>query len=324
MDIDYDKVLNSKCSCGIGLPWIEGETVMILPCEHMFHEDCIQNKNKCPLCNEEITKTCRLLDDDLHDQRFADILSMTYFSNMSENTPTSFIDSIFDMASIIAKVPFLSSKEDAKRGCEKIFTLNNMTLKVYGMEKIKLEKNKVFIANHVSYLELAIIYYLFDTGFLASSVTDGSSIVNQCKKLVPLLTFNRGEKDRKINIVDEMRNFVDEKGAICLFPEGLMKHPDTLARFRSGAFHIGRPVYGICIRHVDMVNDGIINKFLYKLGAKKNITIDVHVTGPYYPPFTKENIEDIRRDMALHGKMVMSRVSNRDIKDIPGKKDPIM
>ena len=34
MSIDYDKVLNSKCHCGTGLPWIKGEVVMAYPCEH--------------------------------------------------------------------------------------------------------------------------------------------------------------------------------------------------------------------------------------------------------------------------------------------------
>ena len=118
-----------------------------------------------------------------------------------------------------------------------------------------------------------------------------------------------------------MRKFVDEKGSICLFPEGLISHPDSLVRFRSGAFHVNRPVYAIVIRYPEIIADGYVNKILYKLGAKKDMTIEVHILGPYYPPFTPEDIEKIRADMAYHGKMVMSRVSNRDIKDRKKKKD---
>jgi hypothetical protein len=43
--------------------------------------------------------------------------------------------------------------------------------------------------------------------------------------------------------------------------------------------------------------------------------MEVHVLGPYYPPFEKKDIEMIRMDMAKVGNMVTSRVSNRDVKD---------
>ena len=322
--IDYNKVLNSKCYCDVGLPWIVGEVVMAHPCEHLYHEKCFQKINKiCKFCSEPIEKSLSMFDKDLHHQRFADILSMSYYTNLSTTSPSRFIDSMFDLATVFARIPFLSSKSDAKKICEQIFSLNNLTLKVYGMDKLKLEKTKVFISNHVAHLELVVIYYLLGTGFLASSVVGQSQIVDQAKKIVPLLTVDRGDKNRKVNIIDQMRDFVDEKGSICLFPEGLMKHPDTLLRFRSGAFHIGRPIYTVTIRHNNIISDGYINGFLYKIGGKRDITMEVHILGPYYPPFNEESIEMIRLDMAKHGNMVLSRVANRDQIDIKGKKAPI-
>jgi Acyltransferase len=318
---DPNKNLNSTCFCGLGLPWMGCETVMAYPCDHMCHIDCYNklddNANKnCELCGEPILRLFGLLDEDIDPQRFADILSMTHFCDMSENSPASFIDSIFDLTTVMARLPFVDSVEDGKHLCEGLFSMNNMTLKVYGQEKLKLEKNKVFISNHTTYYELPIIYYLLNTGFLASSIADDSKIVTQTKKFIPLLTFKRGEKkDRKFNLVDKMRDFVDDNGSICLFPEGLISHPDALIRFRTGAFHIGRPVYAVVIRYPEIIADGYVNQVLYKMGAKKDMTIEVHILGPYYPPFTPEDIDKIQADMAYHGKMVISRVSNRDIKD---------
>ena len=43
--------------------------------------------------------------------------------------------------------------------------------------------------------------------------------------------------------------------------------------------------------------------------------MEVHVLGPYYPPFNNTDIERIRLDMGKVGDMVLSRVSNRDIVD---------
>ena len=329
-DIDYDKYLNSRCSCKVGLPWIKDEIIMMYPCEHMLHSKCFSKSQKngkcqacCPLCNLPVEKTISMFDDDIHHQRFADILSMTYYDDMCSTTPYKFLDSIFDLTSLAARLPFITSRKTGKDMCEQLFSLNNLTLKVYGMDKVKLEKNKVFICNHVSHLELVILYYLLGTGFLAASVVGQSKIVEIAKQVVPLLTFDRGSKDRQINIVDEMRNFVDESGSICLFPEGLMKHPDVLCRFRSGAFHIGRPLYAVTIKHNDIIADGYINGFLYKLGGKRDMNIEVHILGPYYPPFSDQDIEKIRHDMAIAGNMVLSRVTNRDHVDVKGKQDAI-
>jgi hypothetical protein len=315
--IDNNKILNSICYCKTGLPWKKDNVVMAYPCEHMFHEKCFNNIYKttksCTLCGTGIERKICLLDKDIHHQRFADLLSMSYYDEMSENTPVKFLDSIFDIATFFARIPFLNNKKDGKQLCEQIFSLNNLTLKVYGLDKIKLEKNKVYVCNHVSHLELFIIYYLLGTGFLASNIIDEIGL-GKIRDIVPLLTFARGGKN-KINIVDNMKQFVEEHGSICLFPEGLMKHPDTLIRFRTGAFHIGKPVYAITIRHNDIISDNYIEKFFYKLGGKRNINMEVHIIGPYYPPFNEIAIENIRRDMALHGNMVLSRVSNRDIVD---------
>lgn len=317
-DIDYNKILNSKCLCGTGLPWKDDKVVMAHPCEHMFHSTCVEKycKNKkCGICKIPISRYWSMTDKDIHHQRFSDILSMSYYDNMSNNTPARFIDSIFDLATIFARLPFASNNEDGKDICQQLLAMNNVNLKVYGLNKIKKERKKVYICNHVTILELPILFYLLETGFLASSAESDNPITQKIKKVVPLLTFNRGEKNRKINIVDEMRKFVDKRGSICLFPEGLMKHPDALIRFRTGAFNIGYPVYAIVIRHNDIITDGFLNNFMYKLGAKKDIHIEVHVLGPYYPPFDETKIENIRHDMAKYGKLVLSRVSNRDIKD---------
>jgi hypothetical protein len=310
--IDYDKELNSQCICKIGLPWKGDDVIMLFPCEHLFHKKCASKKKCCPKCNTQIIKTYELLDEDIHPQIFSDILSVSPYDEMSSNTIVNFMDSVFDVTSVLMRILFLKNKEDGKKLCERIFSLNNITLEVFGIEKIREEKNKVLICNHVSHLELIIIYYLFDTGFLASSITKTANFFTSIDKFVPLLVFDRGKKN---NTVEEMKNFVEKFGSICLFPEGMMKHPDTLIRFRTGAFHVGYPVYSVAIRHIDVLSNGAVNGFIYKLGGKRDIKLSVYVNGPYYPPFDKEKIEKIRMKMAHSGKMLLSRVTNRDIRD---------
>ena len=310
--IDYNKELNCKCKCGSGLQWKRDSVIMVLPCEHLFHLTCIENITECPLCHCIIEKKQGLFDQDLHPQRFADILSVSYYNNMCANTTLQFIDSFFDIVSVLLRFPFLNTKNDGKNLCESIFTLNNITMKVKGLDKIKQETKKVYICNHVSHIEFIILYYLLGTGFLASTIAKDTILTEHITNIVPLLTIERGKNN---NTVDQMKLFVDKIGSICIFPEGMMKHPDTLTRFRTGAFHVGYPIFPITIKHNDVVSDGYIDQFIYKLCGKRNINIDVHILGPYYPPFDTKSIEKIRLEMAYYGNMLTSRVSNRDIKD---------
>lgn len=317
--IDDNKILNCMCHCGYSLPFKNDIVVMLYPCEHLIHLNCFKKlkSRTCPYCQDRVNKIIRITDKDICFQRYADILSMSYYHNLSFNTMENFVDSFFDMVSVFVKIPFLKNQKDGKDLCKKLFSLNNLTLKVSGMEKLKLTDNKVFICNHVSYFEFIIIYYLFNCGFLASSIVGKSSLVDQFRKIVPLLTFNRGDKsnNKGKSVVDQMRDFVDEKGSICLFPEGLMHHPDTITRFRTGCFYINRPLYSITIKHNDLIMNETVNGFLFQLGSKKNMNVEVIVQGPYYPPFSDDDMEKVRTDMAKKGKMLLSRVSNRDIKD---------
>jgi len=319
--IDYSKELNSICWCGSGLLLKNQTLVMLLPCEHMAHIKCLDNKtDRCRLCDTKVLHQTTIFDHSIHPQRFADLLSVSHYDDMCANTTFGFIDSFFDFASAAARMPFIKNTNDGRKFCEGLFSMNNLTLKVYGMERVKMEKNKVYICNHTTPLEIIIMYYLFGTGFLASSIVGSSQLIEKIRDVIKVLTFDRGadKKNGAKNTVEMIKDFVKKEGSICLFPEGMLNHPDTIIRFRSGAFNVGYPVYAVVVKHLDVVADGFINGFLFKLGAKKNINLDVHILGPYYPPFNELQIERVRYDMAKAGDMVLSRVSNRDIKDRKG------
>ena len=311
-DIDYNKILNCICSCKRRLSSIKDEVVMAYPCEHLFHDKCFNN-NICTLCSTKIEKKLTIYDKNLHHQRFADILSMSYYCDLSKTTFGNFVDSFFEVISFIARVPIAKTVEDAKNLNVDVFATNNLTLKVYGMKKLKKEEKKVYICNHASHYEFVIMYYLFESGFLASNIINNLKFVSELKRVMHFLTFNKEDKNRKNNVVEEMKKFIDKYGNICIFPEGIMKHPNTLIRFRSGAFHTGYPVYSITIKYNDIISDEYFHNFAYKLGGKRNMSIEVYIDGPYYPPFNEESIENIRRTMAKKGKLITSRVSDRDI-----------
>ena len=70
--------------------------------------------------------------------------------------------------------------------------------------------------------------------------------------IVPLLIIKRG---KNANTVKKMKNYVRKHGSICLFPEGIITHPDTIIQFRTGAFNIGEPILPVVIKYNPAIFD---------------------------------------------------------------------
>ena len=52
-----NKIINSRCICKKALSWTNDIKIMLEPCEHILHKNCIVNKKKCPLCKTNIITT---------------------------------------------------------------------------------------------------------------------------------------------------------------------------------------------------------------------------------------------------------------------------
>lgn len=310
-----DKNINAKCICKYGLPWVVKEVIMLDPCEHLIHRSCF-NKLKtktCPMCNQDITRIISK-DDYKYDpqlyQKCIDILSVSNFDKMSRTYTEQIVLNIPNLLGTVVTMPFARGVAEGKQLCRDIFSMNNIEIKVRGLNKIK-EGPHVFIANHTSHLDFFAIFYVLGTGFLSSSEINKNIISKQLTKILPLLLIDRGQKGS--NTVDKMREYVEKHQSICLFPEGMITHPNTIIKFRTGAFHVGYPVYPIVLKYSNVIADMSASNFILKMASKQKQTIEMHILDPSYPPFNSEKIEKIRTSMCKRGKMMLSRVSNRDI-----------
>jgi hypothetical protein len=95
----------------------------------------------------------------------------------------------------------------------------------------------------------------------------------------------------------------------------MFSYPDTLSRFRSGAFLIGEPIYPIIIKYNKHLSDTNINNFILKLGSNLNECVEIKFLKPFYPPFNENSPDVIRQYMSSEGNLLMSRVMGNDIKD---------
>lgn len=312
-----NKIINSRCICKKGLAWLKGyEVIMVDPCEHLIHKKCFDKlkTSNCPICKNHVIKIIHANDfkyDKSLYQKCIDIISMSNFDKMTKIKYDQVLLNLPNLIGTITQFPFTKGTNESRKLCEDVFAMNNIEIKVKGLSKIK-PGPKVFISNHTSHLDFIVIFYILKTGFLTSSAIKENPISKQLLKMVPLLVVERG---KDTNTVQKMKEYVENIGPICLFPEGMLTHPDTIIRFRTGAFHIGHPIYPIVLKYKNALADMSTKDFILKIASHQKEIIEMHILDPFYPPFDENKIEMVRYAMANRGNMLLSRVSNRDVVD---------
>jgi len=312
-----DKIINSTCACSISLSEYDWPQIMLEPCEHILHKKCYEsNKRLCPICKHKIEK-CNTFDNIkkeaknnmLSYQKYVDMISVSNFNNLSESNIS--ISGIIDFIGILSKLPFMAGYTDGRNGSGEILNLMNAHLIVHGTENI-IKTPKVYISTHTTFIDFIVIIYILKCGFLSSSYIKKSWYGRLITNIIPLLLLNRGKKS---NTVDRMKKYIKNHGSICLFPEGMITHPDTITRFRTGAFYVGYPVVPVVITYNPPIYDSDINTFIKKMTSSSNLTITMKILPPEMPPFDNTHIENIRCKMAEAGNLAISRVSNKDLSD---------
>jgi 1-acyl-sn-glycerol-3-phosphate acyltransferase len=319
-----DKLINTTCVCKKRLEYNNNKIIILDPCEHIIHKICLHKKNICPICSIKIIKKYSKKQlkkkikkkriTSIEYQKYVDMIAVSNFNNLYVNNTDNISFNLIELFGIISKIPISSGYDDGYNLCKEILNLLNTKLIVNGYEnfnKIK-DKPKVIIANHTTHIDYVIILYLFRCGFLSSNTINKHWIGKLVLNLVPMMVINRG--NTRINTVDKIKKFIEKNKSICIFPEGMITHPDTICKFRTGSFYTGYPVCPIVINYEPVIYHYNTNMFIKKLVTGPNLKIKVNILPPEYPPFNNVKIEEIRKKMAKSGNLALSRVSNRDIK----------
>lgn len=313
-----NKIINCKCVCDKVIMWTEDATISLDPCEHIIHRKCLSDKTKCPICSCALTKYYNekelqklSLTDNSYYQKYVDIVSLknpSYLSKINTNKVVKRLPSTID---VITKILTSKGFDKMKEISEKMLTMFNTKMIVHGQEHITDER-KIIISTHTSILDHMVIAYLFRCGFLSSITIMKSYFGRLVTGIVPMLLLDRTKKE---NTVERIKNYVTNEESLCLYPEGVITHPDTIIQFRTGAFNTGHPVQPVVIKYDTTVHHWSIDVSVQKLLSLDELTIEVFILPMEYPPFTAEKIESIRQKMGKAGNMALSRVSNKDINE---------
>ncbi len=311
-------MINSKCICNTSLNE-EYDNIMLEPCEHILHSTCYNNYYKiiCPICKINIKdmKTYTEIKKNrnkskYHYDKYIDMVAMSNYNSDTQIDIIKIIPKSINLIKLCTNIPFMYGYDDGKKGCEEILAILNTNISVSGLNYIK--KPNIYIATHTSYLDAIILFYILHCGFMASSQIEETTIGQYLKDIIPLLIIKRGSTN---NTVEKIKEYLQTNESMCIFPEGMMSHPDTLLQFRTGAFNTGYSVYPVIIKYEPLIHDNDLNIFIKKLLSSENLKITVDIMPEQKPPFNEIKIDNIRKMMAKKGNLVLSRVTNRDIRD---------
>lgn len=322
-----DKIINSVCICKSSFTF-DYNLVVLLPCEHIFHEKCIDKQNRClnrypnecpfKQCNKMINKIMNFKEvkkrkcSKFYNQIYVDMLANIKYSDSVDRSIINMFNKIPYMINQGCILGLFNTKDYLKFAIDRSLDICGINIKITNKHKI-INAPKIIISNHTTYLDPVIMYSVFKCGFLASSIINNIPIVQRLLNDVPIIKINRGEKS---NTVNSIKKFIDQNNTdICIFPEGTIGHCNTLCKFRSGAFNVGYPIQPIVIKYDPIIYDDDYKEALLKIVSVNKINVEIIVLDVEYPPFNMECIECIRYKMSKAGKLVLSRVSNQFIID---------
>ncbi len=317
-NINQTKIINSRCKCGIGLSWTNEQVIMLEPCEHIIHKKCLEkiNNKECPLCGSLVKKYYGELElkkkerlNNYYYQKYVDIISIKNIDNLSKKDMNKFLMNVPEILELMSKLPFIKGFDEGHKICEDALSVANVRIKVIGKNYIK--GNNIIISNHTSVMDFMILFYIFKCGFLASSSIKETWLGNLISNIIPILFIDRGKEK---NTVKKIKKYVSNK-SLCIFPEGLMVHPDTLAQFRTGSFYAEKSILPVTISYNPFISDSSISEFVKKIMSQDIIDVTVNILPIEHPPFDNFRINTIRKKMAKIGNLALSRISNRDAID---------
>jgi 1-acyl-sn-glycerol-3-phosphate acyltransferase len=126
---------------------------------------------------------------------------------------------------------------------------------IRGLENLKPEETYVFISNHRSYLDTAIVESRLGrhVGIVAKAELLKVPIWGYGMGFADLMAIDRSNPERAIETMREAATRIQEGLSVVVFAEGTRALPDELLPFKKGAFHLaieaGAPVVPIAIKN---------------------------------------------------------------------------
>ena len=113
----------------------------------------------------------------------------------------------------------------------KIFKINLIVNN--DLKKILAKKNYLIVSNHISWLDIFVINSAYPVTFVAKHSISKWPILNWLVKASETIFIDRKRITKIKETSREIENFLENKGSICIFPEGTSTDGSKLLDFKS-------------------------------------------------------------------------------------------
>jgi 1-acyl-sn-glycerol-3-phosphate acyltransferase len=123
---------------------------------------------------------------------------------------------------------------------------------IEGREKIRRDETYVMVANHLSLLDILVIFRLFSHFKWVSKIENFRvPLIGWNMSLNRYIKLKRGDRESVVEMMDACEKALGEGNSIMMFPEGTRSPTGEMRAFKPGAFEMavkaGRPILPIAI-----------------------------------------------------------------------------
>jgi 1-acyl-sn-glycerol-3-phosphate acyltransferase len=290
------------------------QIVICNPCGHFYHYDCVKLHDKCDIleCDHIISGHTSEDDHVEGSQTAIDIMSLKR---------TQYNLGFLDYMRGLCRIPFLvyhllifSLQTPSYKVLQKMLANVNRTLNinvsVKGITNLNKEP-KIYVLNHCSFLDALITPRIVTCGVIASISNVNNIFGKMMAKCTNVLFVTRGKSE---NMVQKVEEHVEKNGSILFCPQSIFSHIKTLPFFRTGAFATKYQVQPMMLLYKQNISSLSMLKILCYPRIDVMLKI-LPVTKREVNESVQEFAERTRRVMAQEGKLLLSNVSSRDIRD---------
>jgi 1-acyl-sn-glycerol-3-phosphate acyltransferase len=165
---------------------------------------------------------------------------------------------------------------------------------ITGRENIRPGTTYVLAANHLSLLDILVLFRLFrDFKWVSKAEIFKVPLIGWNMSMNRYIRLQRGQRDSVVRMMEQAQRTLESGSSIMMFPEGTRSKSGELQRFKTGAFELalatGVPVVPIVISgtHNALPKHGFVLQGRHEIG--------VHVLAPVEPIGPSEQLcEQVR------------------------------
>lgn len=145
--------------------------------------------------------------------------------------------------------------------CRVLFKLTGSTIRVTGQENIPKEGAVLFVSNHRSHIDSAVIHGYINKpkGFISISEAKKFPIIRTWMEMINCVFINRKDLRQTLRELERSVEYLNQGHSMVLYPEGKLIETDEIGEFQKGGLRIairaGIPIVPITLQNCHLVMD---------------------------------------------------------------------